>query len=282
MIMQRLHDDDPTGFVLNGGTGEEWEHLKVPVIRPNGEPLWPFRHKMADLLSIQLADKFVWNGQYMQEPIPDEGDFFLAEKARWYTTPPKHLNYYGASDYAASDASGADFTEHGVFGVCPDGNIYLTDWWSGQEKTDVWIEEQLDLALKYKTEIWAGETGPIKAAVEPWLTKRMRERKVYPVLKWVSHSTTNYKVANARSFQGLWEAGRVYLPEGKEWAQDVLRQLTRFPRGTLDDKVDVCSIFARMIAKVWEPSEPKPPPPEIKLDRVEIRMSDFEPKVKEW
>ena len=56
----------------------------------------------------------------------------------------------------------------------------------------------------------------------------------------------------------MWEAGRVYLPEGKPWAQDVLRQLTRFPLGTLDDKVDTCAIFGQMINKVWSQSVPEP------------------------
>ena len=69
----------------------------------------------------------------------------------------------------------------------------------------------------------------------------------------------------ARSFQGLWEAGRVYLPEGQEWAQDLLRQLTRFPMGTLDDKVDCCSLFSRLIAQVWEQDPPKPAKPEVDL-----------------
>ena len=86
----------------------------------------------------------------------------------------------------------------------------------------------------------------------------MQERRTYVPLRWISHSTTNYKVANARTFQALWEAGRVYLPDGKPWAQDLVQQLTRFPLGTLDDKVDVCSIFARLINKVWAQAAPKP------------------------
>ena len=279
IIMQRLHDDDPTGFVLNGGTGEEWEHLKITVVRPDGEPLWPFRHEMKDLISIQVADKFVWNSQYMQEPIPDEGDFFVADHANWYDRLPENLNYYGASDYAASDHTGADFTEHGVFGVCPAGNVYITDWWSGQTKSDVWIEEQLDLVAKYKPLLWGGETGPIKSAVEPWLMRRMRDRKQYVSLRWQNHSTANYKVANARSFQALWEAGRIYLPDGKEWAQDLLRQLTRFPLGTLDDKVDVCSIFARMINDVWEKDPPQEEKePEIITGPNRIVIEDYAPQ----
>jgi predicted phage terminase large subunit-like protein len=284
MIMQRVHDDDPTGFVMSGGTGDDWTLLKIPALREDGTPLWTFRHTLDDLQRIMAADKYVWNGQYMQEPVPDEGDFFTLDKVRWYNRLPDHLNYYGASDYAASDASGADFTEHAIFGVCPDGNIYVVDWWSGQTKSDVWVEEQLDLVAKYKPYLWGGETGPIKAAVEPWLTKRMRERKAYVALRWVNHSTTNYKVANARSFQGMWEAGRVYFPSAEGWAQDVIRQLTRFPLGTLDDKVDCCSIFARMIMQVWEKSPPKPPEPIPTIEDQPLILENFrsKPRTDEW
>jgi hypothetical protein len=31
MIMQRLHEDDPTGFCLKGGTGDKWYHLVIPA-----------------------------------------------------------------------------------------------------------------------------------------------------------------------------------------------------------------------------------------------------------
>jgi len=253
MIMQRLHDDDPAGFVLNGGTGEVWEHLKIPVMDSNGVPLWEFRHGVKELTSIRTADKYVWNGQYMQEPVPDGGEYFTKDGANWYADLPSHLNIYGSSDYAVSEGKG-DFTEHGIFGVCPDGNIYVIDWWSGQTKADVWIDQMIDMVAKHQPGWWGGETGPIKASIEPFLRKRMRERRQYVTLKWVNHSTANYKTAGARGFQALWEAGRVYLPTDKQWAQDLLLQLTRFPLGTLDDKVDVCSIFARLISKVWEQS----------------------------
>jgi hypothetical protein len=32
LIMQRLHEEDTTGFLLNGGTGEMWHHLCLPVL----------------------------------------------------------------------------------------------------------------------------------------------------------------------------------------------------------------------------------------------------------
>ena len=31
LIMQRLHEEDPAGFLLKGGTGEKWHHLVIPA-----------------------------------------------------------------------------------------------------------------------------------------------------------------------------------------------------------------------------------------------------------
>jgi phage terminase large subunit-like protein len=277
MIMQRLHDNDPSGFVLNGGTGEKWEHLKIPVLRPDGSPLWEFRHGVEELAAIRAADKYVWNGQYKQEPIDDSGDYFHADQARWYDELPKHLNFYGASDFAVSEGKG-DYTEHGLFGVCPDGNVYVVDWWSGQTKADIWFESMLDFVAVYRPLKWGGESGPIKASVEPFLMKRMRERRTYVAMYWVNHSTAQYKTAGARGFQALWEAGRVYLPKNQLWADDLLLQLTRFPLGILDDKVDTCSIFTKMINKIWEQVPKEEKVVTMVADDAPIVLEHFAPK----
>ena len=73
----------------------------------------------------------------------------------------------------------------------------------------------------------------------------------------------NNKEAGARTFQALVNAGIVYLPKGEQWAIYLVNQLVRFPVGKFDDKVDVCTGFARMINKVWASSgskseKPKP------------------------
>jgi len=107
---------------------------------------------------------------------------------------------------------------------------------------------------------WAGETGPIKSAVEPFLNLRMRQRRAYTILEWMSHAK-NSKEANARTFQALVEAGKVYLPKGEPWAIELVNQLVRFPLGKYDDKVDVCSIFARMINEVWAANAGPSPEP---------------------
>ena len=35
LIMQRLHENDLSGFLLNGGNGERWDHLNIPAATPD-------------------------------------------------------------------------------------------------------------------------------------------------------------------------------------------------------------------------------------------------------
>ena len=44
--------------------------------------------------------------------------------------------------------------------------------------------------------------------------------------------------------------GKVYWPKGASWVDDVYRVLMTFPAGRVDDDVDVCSLFGRMLAPV--------------------------------
>ena len=215
--------------------------------------------------------------QILLDPIPSENAYFTRESFHRYDPEalPNNLNHYGGSDYAVTD-EGGDFTEHGVVGISPDDKIYFVDWWSGQTKADVWIEEQLDLVTLHKPLKWVGETGPIKSAVEPFLTKRMRERRAYVPLVWLSHAKNN-KEANARSFQALVEAGRVYIPN-TTWGDELIDQLVRFPKGKFDDKVDVCSLISRMIQDMWSKKTEKPKP-KRKRDRYDKDDEEYDWRV---
>ncbi len=73
VIMQRLHEEDLSGFLLNGGSGEEWEHLCLPALNENNEPLYAEKHTFEELEQIRQANRYNFAGQYMQTPAPDEG-----------------------------------------------------------------------------------------------------------------------------------------------------------------------------------------------------------------
>jgi predicted phage terminase large subunit-like protein len=254
--------------VFQGRDGKEWHVICIqaqaeegkndPLGRQPGEWLWLewFDQKFWEETqrAQMLSDVRNWSALYQQRPSPEEGSFFKKEWFRWYDTEPKHLNKYGASDYAVTE-DGGDFTEHVVFGVSPDDDVYVVDWWSGQKQADIWIETQIDLMQTHGPFIWAGEGGPIRRSVEPFLVKRMKDRKTFCQLEWISDIAD--KPSKARSFPALCSMGKFYLPKGKPWAEELVSQLLRFPAASVDDKADVCGLFGRLLDRVWKSDRPE-------------------------
>lgn len=284
IIQTRWVEDDISGMLLpanwsgesgvfTGRDGKEWtviclqaqaeEGKHDPLGRKPGEWLWLewFTEKFwQETQRAQLlSDVRNWTALYQQRPAPEEGTFFKREWFRWYDpkNPPKHLNHYGASDYAVTDGDG-DYTEHGMFGVSPEDEVYAMAWWSGRTTAETWIETQIDLMERHEPFIWAGEAGPIKRSIEPFLLKRMHDRGVRVRLEWLPSVTD--KPSRARSFQALCSMGKFYLPKGETWAEELLAQLLRFPAGAIDDKVDVCSLLGRMLDQVWKARRPEEKP----------------------
>jgi len=42
VIMQRIHDDDMSGYLLRGGSGDVWYHLSIPTLLADGEVNAPY------------------------------------------------------------------------------------------------------------------------------------------------------------------------------------------------------------------------------------------------
>lgn len=284
IIQTRWVEDDISGMILpsnwsgesgvfQGRDGKTWHVICLqaqaeegkhdPLGRKPGEWLWLEWFNQTFWEETQraqmLSDVRNWTALYQQRPAPEEGSFFKREWFRWYEKDqkPKHLNRYGASDYAVTEGDG-DSTEHGVFGVSPDDDVYVEAWWSGRTTSDVWIETQIDLMQVHQPFIWAGEGGPIRRSVEPFLEKRMKDRRVHCRLEWITDIAD--KPTKARAFQALCAMGKFYLPKGEPWAEELVSQLLRFPAAAVDDKVDVCGLFGRLLNQVWKARKPKDEP----------------------
>lgn len=255
----RWHDDDLSGRLLaeqeNGG--DQWEVLSLPAIDTQGRALWHEWYPIERLNEIRaVLPARDWNSLYQQNPIPDDGDYFKSDWMRHYDELPDGLAMYAASDYAVT-ADGGDYTEHGVFGVDSQGNVYVVDWWSGQTTSDVWIEQQCNLIDKHKPIIWFGESGVIRRSVEPWMIKRMNERRSHCRMEWMA--SISDKPTRARSIQALASMGKLFLPKNALFAGRLLSQLLRFPAGKHDDAVDVFSLIGRgmPMIKNFTPKKPK-------------------------
>jgi len=258
VVMTRWHEDDLGGRILERER-ERWHVLELPMEAMPGDPLgrkvgerlWP-EWFTDDMVSLAKRDVRSWNALYQQQPASEDGDFFKREWFQEYLKPPDGLHVYGASDFAVT-AGGGDYTEHGVFGVDPMGTIYVLDWWRGQTAADVWVERLCDLIIKHQPLAWFGEAGTIRRAVEPWLLRRMNERKAYARLEWMA--SINDKPTRARAIQALASMGKLWFPRDALWKADVVGQALRFPAGKHDDAVDVLGLFGRAQEHVASPAK---------------------------
>ena len=246
LIQTRWHDDDLAGRLLNVEGGDRWEVMELPALT-DGSALWPEWYPAPALNRIRAAiGERDWSALYQQKPQPDEGTFFKRDWFQFYDKLPENLRYYGASDYAVTE-DGGDYTEHGIFGVDTDEDIYIADWWSGQTAADKWIEAKCDLIEAWQPLLWGGEAGVIRKSIEPFMVKRMRERRAYCRIEWVP--SVRDKPTRARSFQARASMGKVRIPN-TEAGHRLLDQLLRFPAGKHDDAVDVCSLFGQLLDQV--------------------------------
>jgi len=148
MVMQRLHDADPTGDLLKDGG---FYHLKLParatktihIVLGNkhwemqeGEYLTP-RLDEAALSELRTnLGEYHFAGQYMQEPVPVGGGELLPEWVQYYASgsiKPKEMNVVILVDPAGGDEINkkkrklSDWTAYMVVGLAPDNNYYLLD-----------------------------------------------------------------------------------------------------------------------------------------------------------
>lgn len=252
LMLTRWHEDDLAARALQS---ESWRVVELPAIVGDGEneaALWPDWYPLETLRHTRsvIPDRD-WQALYQQRPTSDAGNYIKREWIKRYVTAPAKLNIYLASDYAvaaAREGADPDYTEHGVFGVDSDDNVHVLDWWHGQTAPDVWIEALLDLINKWRPTVVFGEGGVIRRAVEPFLTKRMRERRVYARMEWLVSMSD--KEARGRAFQARASMGKVLWPQSSTWADRVIEQCLAFPGVKHDDGFDAMSLLFQGLASI--------------------------------
>lgn len=245
VIQHRMHEEDLVGRLLakQATGGDRWTVVELPA--DVDDPPWPERYDSEALIRIRdNMDRRQWSALYLQNPTPDEGTFFKREWFEFFD-PKKapRCHKYMSGDFAVTEGDG-DFTDiatHGYTGQ----DLYLgLEGWNGQTTSDVWIEQLLDQASTHKPFAFFGETGPIRRAVEPFLNRRMLERKTFVRCEWLTRGAD--KPTEARSLQAMAGMKRVKIAD-TEYGCKLLTQLLKFPAGTRDDGVDMAVLMAKAI-----------------------------------
>jgi len=253
IINTRWHEDDLSGRILMSPDRDNWDVLTLPAIaetddalgRAPGEVLWPeyITHDM--VMDIKkITDARTWNALYQQKPSVDEGSYFKAEWIQFVDNAPKGLQIYGASDYAVS-ADRGDYTVHIVIGHDDKtDNIYVLDMWRQQSESNVWIEHFINLCLKYEPLMWGEESGQIMKSLNPFIEKEMVRRRCFTFRE--QFVSMHDKTVRARAIQAYMAQKRVFIVN-RQWTDDFVLELLKFPTGKYDDAVDAFGLVGRML-----------------------------------
>ena len=198
----------------------------------------------AERLKLQRINTDLYQHVWEGECRSTAGLLFKRDWFKFYEVLPTRLNLYIASDYGVTQ-DGGDHTEHGVWGLAENGDLYAVDWWFGQTDPSEWIDALIELGARHKPLAAFEEKGVILRALDSAITKRMRETGTY--MRRIPLASAGSKAERALGFAARASAGAVHLPAGQPWAIRLLNQLCAFngDDGRQDDAVDVCSLIGR-------------------------------------
>lgn len=233
LIMQRLHEKDLSGFLLEGGNGEEWEHLCLSAIQDDGTALWPEKHDLPTLLRMEKAAPYMFAGQYRQRPSPPSGGIFQPDQIESIdAVPAGQIDWVRAWDLAST--TDGDWTAGPKLGRLPDGRFVIADMVrlrEGPDKRDAAIKNAASLdgrAVRVSIPQDPGQAGKTQAL---YLTRLLAG---YPV-----HTSpeSGDKVTRAEPFASQVNVGNVLMVKGP-WNTDLINEMRMFPNGTYDDQID--------------------------------------------
>ena len=253
VIMQRLHEDDLVGHLLQQS---DWRVLKFPAIaeeneayvvrtpygqkrfsRRVGEALHPQREPLELLAEMRkIQGEYNFAGQYQQSPSPLGGGLVKTQWFKSYTPVdlPKGFDFVFQSWDTANKS-----TELSDYSVC-------TSW--GVLKEHIYLLHVLRQRLDYpdlrravKQQAAAYQAKNILIEDKASGTQLIQDLQADGVHGTTRYATKMDKVMRMHSVSSTVENGFVHIPVQAEWLSQYLYEMAVFPNGKYDDQVDSTS-----------------------------------------
>lgn len=243
LIMQRIHEEDPCGFLLDPkkGTGDKWVHLclKSLLVDKDGNEysICEERLPLTRLIKLRTFAPSTFNGQYQQSPTPEEGDTIQLGWFNRYAQEPADFDQIVMSldtAYSAKDTNDPS--------VCMVFGKYNKRWYLLQ----IWKKHVGYPELRRVVSAMADKWNPHAVLIEnkasgQSLVQDMLEDG-YPAIPIQPEAD---KVTRMKTQSPFLQAGLVYIPEQSAWLADFLDECVHFPLGKHDDQVDALSQFLK-------------------------------------
>ncbi|CNJ44280.1 phage terminase large subunit [Yersinia mollaretii] len=246
-IQQRLHTDDATGFMLNGGMGVKFHHVAIPAlitekyISSLSEPwrslcwetvkdtesvviggerywsYWPQMEYVGDLAALWEKDRYTFLSQYQQNPMALTGEII---DTSWFQTYQKlPALRYRAVYVDTNSGKVGDFLDYTVFslvGMGVDGNLYIIEVVRGRWDPEDMLKKAEELWDKWKS-FNAYHPRPLtKMAIEDkqagqGLITTLKKRKAIPVHE-IPRGAGQNKIVRCLNVIPQIKTGKVYVP----------------------------------------------------------------------
>lgn len=258
LVMQRLHVNDPTGFLEAGGG---FKKLSLPAIatkkeiielgdgrqhvRQMGEPLHAEHQSLTILHALRDSlGQFTFQSQYQQSPAIPDGAMFLN---RWFKRTPKvspplaRAKYFLSIDAATSQAETADYTAISVVRIQPGQCLVL------KAERGRWTYEQLKPKVQSYINAMGSVHQPLNVVIEAasagmslisYFRPLSRDDRRFNVLHYHPREGKQTRAAYAVPY---FDTGKVVILDmapGNDWVEGYINEFVTFPHGRFDDQVD--------------------------------------------
>lgn len=265
IVMQRLHEDDLVGHVLEQ---EDWEVLSIPAIaeeaqtfdlgrqgaynRTAGELLQPEREPQDVLDQLRRTlGTMNFSAQYQQKPIPAGGNAISREWLRFTDKVPEAFERIVCSwDTASTIGETSDWSVGSVWGALG-VEYHLLEVMRGRWEVPELRRRIRDLAEKHSADMTLMEDTELGRALVQDLKRTGMPGIILQKPKFD-------KLARLLAQSARFEAGQVLLPQSAPWLSDYMHELLAFPSGRHDDQVDSTSQALRYLTRMTPVDRPRP------------------------
>lgn len=241
VIMQRLHEDDLSGFLEAGGNGEDWTVIRIPAIRDDGTSFWESNSNFAldKLRRMEAAKAYVFAGQYMQHPAPIGGGVLKEAWYNYWDILPRIKWRKIYVDTAQKTKEHNDFSVFQCWGDDGQGGKYLIDQLRGKWEAPELLTTARGFWEKHKSadrdKLGQLRSMMVEDKVSGTGLIQTLQRERIPIIG-VQRSTD--KITRAMDAAPIIQAGHVYLPRSESWVSGFLAESSQFPNGKHDDQLD--------------------------------------------
>lgn len=195
IIMQRIAENDPTGFIKQGNLGDDWTHVVIPSVideayvsslDPKYQKLverdskerfsyWPYKEPIRELLQMERGEgqdqtggrisRHVFASQYQQNPVAIGGNLIKGEHFSRYTVTPK-INYRKIfADTAQKTAERNDYSVFACYGEGDDNKLYLLDQIRGKWEAPELKRRAIEFWNKHNAKDMNNDLGQLREMV---------------------------------------------------------------------------------------------------------------------